>query len=145
MPLFLRAMRDHYPDDDSPSARTMDGYVALSGSYACGHIEKSTQVRSDNLLDWGCGFGSFRSGGTVATVEEAKPAMAKAFREALERAGLAEIDDAKPGPPERKVPVSADGAWGPRSSVFGYGSSGCDPPPAPHERHIRRIAGRPAA
>jgi hypothetical protein len=41
MPLFLRAMRDHYPDDDTRSARTMAGFVALSGSYACGLIARS--------------------------------------------------------------------------------------------------------
>jgi len=67
MPLFLRAMRDHYPDDQSPHTNAMDGFVALSGSYACGQVIKSTQVRSDRLLDWACGLGSFRSGGTVAT------------------------------------------------------------------------------
>lgn len=107
MPLFLRAMRDHYPDDTTRSAETMAGFVALSGSYACGHVAKSAQVRSEHLLDWGCGFGQFHSGGTVATVEEAKLAMAAAFRDGLRRAGLAEIEDAKPGPPERAPPPSS--------------------------------------
>jgi hypothetical protein len=114
MPLFLRAMRDHYPNDTSRTASAMDGFVALSGSYECGHIATSTQVRSGHLLDWGCGFGQFRSGGTVATIEEAKPAMAEAFRSALDRAGLAEVEDAKPGPPERTMPEPDVGAWTPR-------------------------------
>jgi hypothetical protein len=32
MPLFLRATRDHYPDDTTRSARVLNGFVALSGS-----------------------------------------------------------------------------------------------------------------
>jgi len=112
MPLFLRAMRDHYPDDDTRSADTMTGFVALSGSYACGQIVPSRMVHSEHLLDWGCGFSGFSTGGTVPTVEEAKPAMAKAWRDSLARVGLAEIEDARPGPTERKAPPPPDvGAW----------------------------------
>jgi hypothetical protein len=84
MPLFLRATRDHYPDDTSRDARTKAGFVALTGSYTCGNIAQATEVHSERLLAWNCGFGHFRCGGTVATVEEAKPAMAEAFRGALE-------------------------------------------------------------
>jgi hypothetical protein len=84
MPLFLRARRDHYPVDNSRDRRT--GFVALSGSYACGQIENSIKVRSEYLLDWGCGFNGLSTGGTAATVEEAKVAMAKAFRASLARA-----------------------------------------------------------
>jgi hypothetical protein len=115
MPLFLRAMRDHYPDDTVHGSGTMDGFVALSGSYACGHFAKSARVRSERLLDWGCGFGNFQSSGSVETIDEAKLAMATAFRGALERAGLAEIEDARPGPPERETPPPAVSAasWAP--------------------------------
>lgn len=106
-------MRDHYPDDESRDAQTMAGFVALTGSYACGQVLPSRMVRSEHLLDWSCGFGSFRGHGTVMTVEEAKPAMAEAFRSALARAGLAEIEDARPGPPERERPMADVGAWVP--------------------------------
>jgi hypothetical protein len=75
-------------------------------------------VRSGDRLDWACGFGGFTSGGTVATIEDAKAAIAPAFRVSLARVGLTEIDDARPGPPVRKVPsaVVPGGAFVPRST-----------------------------
>jgi hypothetical protein len=96
----------------------MDGYVALSGSYACGHIKKSAMVRSDHLLDWARGFGGFGGHGTVATVEEAKPAMAKAFRDSLARVGLAEIQG--PGRPSARArrPKATLGSRAPRYRIW---------------------------
>lgn len=116
MPLYLRSSRDHYPDAYAAKRHVDEGFVVLSGGYHAGHIQKSVMVRQDTRLDWGGGFTNFTKGGTVDTVDEAKAAIADAFRAGIARAGLTERADAKPGPPERDPPAPTPeeiAAWQP--------------------------------
>ena len=87
MPLYLREKRLHHPDDYRLKRFTDSGYVPS--------IRRSEEHR----LDWGGSFTDWFEGGTVDTVDEAKTKIALAFRCGIARVGVAELADAKPGPP----------------------------------------------
>jgi hypothetical protein len=104
MPLYLRRHADHYPDSQAAKFPEPDSYVVLSGSYLVGGIiGLGTKHGQEGRLDWGGGFADVTSSGAVATVEQAKEQIAKTFRAGIARAGLAELPDAKAGPPVREV------------------------------------------
>jgi hypothetical protein len=99
MPLYLREKRLHHPDDYRLKRFTDSGYVVLSGGYQAGSISPSIRRSEEHRLDWGGGFTDWFEGGTVDTVDEAKAKIADAFRCGIARVGVAELADAKPGPP----------------------------------------------
>ena len=110
MPLYLRRMRDHYPDDYAHKRLTSDGYIILCGNLVAGSAEPISGGPSDGRWSWGASFGGGGrpSGGTVENLEQATQRIAVAFRRNIATVGLAERQGTPAGPPVYDLPPPND-------------------------------------